>query len=258
MAEIFKQFGDHLYAKNEYETATDQYCKTIGFLEPSYVIKKFLDSQHIDHLTRYLEELHREKLANVDHTTLLLNCYTKHPDRINRLAQFIGSNENSPSASDIELTFDVDIAIDVCRQANYFDEALSLSSKYRRHDKYIKIEIENKKDYNQALAYIQTLQFDDALQAFQNYGKTLIREQPKLTTKLLKQLNPTPQQIEQQQLPESLINLFMNNPDELLDYLEYAVKQYPKEYLSTTVYDTILELLLQKLDKTEDKKEHEH
>ncbi len=26
--------------KNEYETATDQYCKTIGFLEPSYVIKK--------------------------------------------------------------------------------------------------------------------------------------------------------------------------------------------------------------------------
>jgi predicted Zn-dependent protease len=108
--------------------------------------------------------------------------------------------------------------------SDYFDEALSLSSKYRRHDKYIKIEIENKKDYNQALAYIQTLQFDDALQAFQNYGKTLIREQPKLTTKLLKQLNPTPQQIEQQQLPESLINLFMNNPDELLDYLEYAVK----------------------------------
>jgi len=68
------------------------------------------------------------------------------------------------------------------------------------------------------------LKFDDALQAFRNYGKTLIKEQPKLTTKLLKQLNPTPQQIEQEQLPESLINLFMNNPDELLDYLEYAVK----------------------------------
>jgi len=29
--------------KNEYETATDQYCKTIGFLEPSYVIKKVKD-----------------------------------------------------------------------------------------------------------------------------------------------------------------------------------------------------------------------
>ncbi|CAF1519724.1 unnamed protein product [Rotaria sp. Silwood1] len=255
MAEIFKQFGDHLYARNEYETATDQYCKTIGFLEPSYVIKKFLDSQHIDHLTRYLEELHREKLANTDHTTLLLNCYTKHPDRINRLAKFIGLNETSPSTSDVDLSFDVDIAIDVCRQANYFDEALALSAKYRRHDKYIKIQIENKKDYDKALTYIQTLKFDDALQAFRNYGKTLINEQSQLTTKLLKQLNPTPQQIEQEQLPESLINLFMNNPDELLDYLEYAVKQYPKEHLSTTVYDTILELLLQKYNKTSDKKE---
>ncbi|CAF5070201.1 unnamed protein product, partial [Rotaria sp. Silwood1] len=241
--------------RNEYETATDQYCKTIGFLEPSYVIKKFLDSQHIDHLTRYLEELHREKLANTDHTTLLLNCYTKHPDRINRLAKFIGLNETSPSTSDVDLSFDVDIAIDVCRQANYFDEALALSAKYRRHDKYIKIQIENKKDYDKALTYIQTLKFDDALQAFRNYGKTLINEQSQLTTKLLKQLNPTPQQIEQEQLPESLINLFMNNPDELLDYLEYAVKQYPKEHLSTTVYDTILELLLQKYNKTNDKKE---
>jgi hypothetical protein len=96
--------------------------------------------------------------------------------------------------------------------------------KYRRHDKYIKIQTENKKDFKKALAYIQTLKFDDALHAFRNYGKTLIKEQPKLTTQLLKQLNPTPQQIEQEQLPESLINLFLDNPDELLDYLEYAVK----------------------------------
>ncbi|CAF4346225.1 unnamed protein product, partial [Rotaria magnacalcarata] len=92
------------------------------------------------------------------------------------------------------------------------------------HDKHIKIQIENKKDYNEALDYIQTLKFDDALQAFRNYGKTLIKEKPEKTTQLLKQLNPTPQQIEQEQLPESLINLFMNNPGELLDYLEYAVK----------------------------------
>ena len=101
---------------------------------------------------------------------------------------------------------------------------MALSAKYRRHDKYIKIQCENRKDHDKALKYIQTLKFDDALQAFRNYGKTLIREQPKLTTELLKRLNPTPQQIEQEQLPESLINLFMNNPDELLDYLEYAVK----------------------------------
>ncbi|CAF4538358.1 unnamed protein product, partial [Rotaria magnacalcarata] len=54
----------------------------------------------------------------------------------------------------------------------YFEEALALSAKYHRHDKHIKIQIENKKDYNEALDYIQTLKFDDALQAFRNYGKT--------------------------------------------------------------------------------------
>jgi hypothetical protein len=32
------------HRKNEYENATDQYCKTIGFLEPSYVIKKVNNS----------------------------------------------------------------------------------------------------------------------------------------------------------------------------------------------------------------------
>ena len=109
-------------------------------------------------------------------------------------------------------------------RSGYFDEALALSSKYRRHDKHIKIQIENKKDFKQALAYIEKLKFEEALQALQTYGKSLIREEPKLTTQLLKQLNPTPQQIEKEQLPESLISLFMNNPDELLDFLEHATQ----------------------------------
>ena len=107
---------------------------------------------------------------------------------------------------------------------DYFDEALALSSKYRRHDKHIKIQIENKKDYKQALQYIEKLKFDDALQAMRNYGKSLIKEEPKLTTQLLKQLNPTHQQIEQEQLPESLISLFINNPDELLEFLEHTTQ----------------------------------
>lgn len=111
-----------------------------------------------------------------------------------------------------------------CILSGYFDEALALSSRYRRHDKHIKIQIENKKDFKQALAYIEKLKFEDALQVFRTYGKSLIKDEPKLTTQLLKQLNPTPQQIEQEQLPESLISLFMNNPDELLDFLEHATQ----------------------------------
>ena len=89
--DIQRKYGDHLYDKGKYEQAIEQYIEAIGFLEPSYVIRKFLDSQRIANLTRYLEELHHQKhnkIANKNHTTLLLNCYTKLKD-VKKLKEFI-------------------------------------------------------------------------------------------------------------------------------------------------------------------------
>lgn len=83
-----RQYGDHLYNKGDNATAIDNYIKTIGHLEPSYVIKRFLDAHKINFLTAYLQALHKQGLANEDHTTLLLNCYTKLKDQ-NKLDEFI-------------------------------------------------------------------------------------------------------------------------------------------------------------------------
>lgn len=52
------------------------------------MIRKFLDAQRIHNLTAYLQTLHRQSLANADHTTLLLNCYTKLKDSL-KLEEFI-------------------------------------------------------------------------------------------------------------------------------------------------------------------------
>ena len=52
---VHRQYGDHLYSKRDYEGAIAQYMKTIGRLEPSYVIRKFLDAQRIHNLTAYLQ-----------------------------------------------------------------------------------------------------------------------------------------------------------------------------------------------------------
>lgn len=49
---------------------------------------RFLDAQRITSLTRYLEQLHACGLAGADHTTLLLNCYTKLKD-VAKLDAFI-------------------------------------------------------------------------------------------------------------------------------------------------------------------------
>lgn len=38
---------------------------------------QFLDAQRLKNLTDYLEALHERQEASEDHTTLLLNCYTK-------------------------------------------------------------------------------------------------------------------------------------------------------------------------------------
>lgn len=40
VAEIHRRFGDHLYAKADYDGAVQQYLKTIGHVPPSYVIRK--------------------------------------------------------------------------------------------------------------------------------------------------------------------------------------------------------------------------
>jgi Tfp pilus assembly protein PilF len=44
VADIHRQYGDHLYAKGEYDNAMQQFVQTIGHLQPSYVIRKVCKS----------------------------------------------------------------------------------------------------------------------------------------------------------------------------------------------------------------------
>ncbi|RIB17075.1 hypothetical protein C2G38_2001460 [Gigaspora rosea] len=176
ISDIFKRYGDHLYSKADYDNAMAQYILTIGQLEPSYIIRKFLDAQRIHNLVNYLQELHSHGLANSDHTTLLLNCYTKLKD-VARLDQFI--------KTDNELNFDIETAIKVCRQAGYYEHAVYLAKKFGEHDSYLKIQIEDVKDYENALEYIRKLGSIEANRNLQKYGKILLNHLPYPTTQLL-------------------------------------------------------------------------
>ena len=53
---IYKMYGDHLYKKNEFDSAITQYCYTIGYVQPSYVVRKFLEPTRIPKLITYLEK----------------------------------------------------------------------------------------------------------------------------------------------------------------------------------------------------------
>ncbi|KAF9353336.1 hypothetical protein BGX26_008885 [Mortierella sp. AD094] len=176
ISEIIKKYGDHLYNKGDYDGAMAQYVRTIGRLEPSYVIRKFLDAQRIYNLTSYLQELHSSGLANADHTTLLLNCYTKLKD-VKRLDEFI--------KTDSDLTFDLETAIQVCRQAGYYEHAVYLAKKFEEHDLYLTVQIDDVKQYDSALAYMRHLGPIEADKNLQKYGKVLLTHLPEQTTQLL-------------------------------------------------------------------------
>jgi hypothetical protein len=119
-------------------------------------------------LTSYLQELHTRKLATADHTTLLLNMYGKLKDHA-RLDAFIkdkeadaakarakGAGDGATTSAD-ELPFDLDTAIRVCRQAGYYDHAIYLAKKYEQHQEYLRIQIEDRQEWVDAVRYIRTL-----------------------------------------------------------------------------------------------------
>uniref|UniRef100_A0A3Q2QIU7 Vacuolar protein sorting-associated protein 11 homolog n=1 Tax=Fundulus heteroclitus TaxID=8078 RepID=A0A3Q2QIU7_FUNHE len=238
LSEIFRQYGDHLYLKGDHDGAIQQYIRTIGKLEPSYVIRKFLDAQRIHNLTAYLQALHRQSLANADHTTLLLNCYTKLKDS-SKLEEFIKSSES-------EVHFDVEIAIKVLRQAGYHSHAVFLAERHQHHEWYLKIQLEDLKNYQEGLRYIGRLPFEQTERNMKRYGKTLMHHVPEGTTLLLKRLctnyQPSGDSVEKVS-SEEFIPIFANNPWELKAFLEHMIEVDPRS--SQGVYDTLLELRLQ-------------
>lgn len=157
LADIHRRYGDHLYGKGDFDGAMAQYVQTLGHLQPSYVIRKYLDAQRIHHLITYLQELHSRGLANPDHTTLLLNCYTKTGDKT-RLDAFIKAESDAKTPTSAEdLPFDLDTAIRVCRQAGFYEHAAYLARKYRHHEDFLRIQIEDAEEYPDALRYLRSL-----------------------------------------------------------------------------------------------------
>ncbi|KAI0424671.1 vacuolar protein sorting protein-like protein [Xylaria sp. FL1042] len=169
---IYRRYGDHLYQKGDYDSAMAQYIKAIDNTEPSQVIRKFLDTQRIHNLIEYLEELHEHHKATADHTTLLLNCYAKLKD-VEKLEKFIRSEG--------DLKFDLETAINMCRQGGYFEQAAYLATKHGESDLVVDILIEDSKRYSEALDFIWHLDAETAYSCLMKYARVLLEHCPNST-----------------------------------------------------------------------------
>ncbi|PRP76946.1 hypothetical protein PROFUN_06224 [Planoprotostelium fungivorum] len=247
IVDIYRRYGDYLYSKGDYDGAIGQYILTIGNLEPSYVIRKFLDAQRIHNLTSYLQSLHEKGLANADHTTLLFNCYTKLKDE-KKLDEFIKND------SDAELNFEIETAIKACRQAGYYKHAIYLAKRHEQHEWYLKILLEDGKGYDEALSYISTLDFYEAENNMKKYGKTLIHARPEQTTQFLVSLctnwvprnekggeDHTKSSAKNQGNPEEYIYIYIGMTKWAIVFLENIIA---KGIAANGVYTSLLDMYL--------------
>lgn len=248
-AEVLRKYGDHLYSKQDFDEAMAQYIHTIGHLEPSYVIQKFLDAQRIYNLTNYLEKLHEKGLASKDHTTLLLNCYTKLKD-VDKLNIFIKSEDGVG-----EHKFDVETAIRVCRAANYHEHAMYVAKKSGRHEWYLKILLEDLGRYEEALQYISSLEPSQAGVTVKEYGKILIEHKPTETIKILMGLCTEEGETSKRGTlngsyaymlpsPVDFLNIFIHHPRSLMIFLEKYIKKVKDSPAQVEIHNTLLELYL--------------
>lgn len=248
-AEVLRKYGDHLYSKQDYDEAMAQYIHTIGHLEPSYVIQKFLDAQRIYNLTNYLEKLHEKGLASKDHTTLLLNCYTKLKD-VDKLNVFIKSEDGLG-----EHKFDVETAIRVCRATNYHEHAMYVAKKAGKHEWYLKILLEDLGRYEEALQYISSLEPSQAGVTVKEYGKILIEHKPVETIEILMRLctedgdsakrgATNGAYLTMLPSPVDFLNIFIHHLQSLMVFLEKYTNKVQDSPAQVEIHNTLLELYL--------------
>ncbi|KAL3981657.1 hypothetical protein ACH3XW_43935 [Acanthocheilonema viteae] len=208
LPEIYKKYGDYLYRSGDFENAVQQYAETVGYLEPSYVIKKFLDGAHIKELCMYLEVLHARGKANSHHTTILLNCYTR-----------LAAHDKIRDFIDRDFECNIETAVQVLRAANFTTEACHLCAKHKQHDALLSILIEDRADYKSAIKYISKLETSQIELCLEKFGKCLLVNNPEETMKLLSdracfsQINAP-----------ALMKVFIGLPSQCTKFIETALK----------------------------------
>jgi tetratricopeptide (TPR) repeat protein len=126
---LYRRNAEYLYRKGDYSGAIDQYKHTIGSLEPSHVIFRYLDAPKIPLLVKYLEELRAKNLANPVHNELLRTCYLKLNDSesAEAIAAFTSRAMDTDSLSNMVANAPKDALATICSfDASQAAEALAV------------------------------------------------------------------------------------------------------------------------------------
>mmetsp|Transcript_17398 Transcript_17398/g.29273 ORF Transcript_17398/g.29273 Transcript_17398/m.29273 type:complete len:414 (+) Transcript_17398:1215-2456(+) len=261
-AEICKEHADQLYnVKKEYDQAIEQYLQTIGFLNPSYVIQRYIEVQQLPNLIKYLEKLIETPTVqskqvqsvytagdyNKDYTALLLNCYVKVKQK-DKITELIKKSEQQHKGESI---FDIDTAIEVCRQQKEtLDVAEALAEKSKNYKLLVQIQIENKRDNEAALETIDKKinNLKEKVQCLQQY-----------VPKLLKASNDSSQIAQKKKRSKEILQIVKDIAKALIEYTKFK-KQFKSEMFSQfelkphqkVKIEDLLQIFVDDLDEVKD------
>lgn len=112
---------------------------------------------------------------NKDYTALLLNCYVKMKQK-DKISELIEKSEQKNNGESI---FDIDTAIEVCRQQEEtLDQAEALAEKSNNYKLLVQIKIENRHDNTAALDLIDKKinNLKEKVQCLQQYVPKLLKK----------------------------------------------------------------------------------
>ena len=183
LSEIHREYADHLYAKGDLSSALDQYIETIGTLPPSTVIARYLTSQRVRDLTRYLQALVAEGSAAVsapEHSALLLRCLAKLKD-LPALEHFVQWAKREPAKA----ARHAPAAIETLRACGYASLAAELAEASGAPSVLLRLLVEETQEFDKVLALIRQMPLAEGRAALLRWGRPLLTHRPDATIELL-------------------------------------------------------------------------
>lgn len=210
LVHLFRQYGDHLLRAGDVDGAVSQYVRTIGTLEPSYVVRRLLQGQRLRPLSVYLEQLHRRHVATRQHTELLISCLARlgEKERLSVLlhtspvlqdsaestksittecAEVDDEEDGAINIPDTETQFDVTGAVNVLRQSRLPKLALQLAQQHCCFESAVRIALDELHDTIAAIDVLSkavvlykppsSLSIE-LLQLISRYGRRLLTSKP--------------------------------------------------------------------------------
>ncbi|QPG75431.1 hypothetical protein FOA43_002785 [Brettanomyces nanus] len=183
---IQQQYGDYLYARDEYAEAMEHYVQCVNLGKTSEVIQKYKESSKIPYLTKYLCKLIDLGKSTSDHVTLLFSsyCKLKQDDMIRSFVENTDVNEDFEVINP-HRSFDMMAVINLCRQSKYYQLAAFIAKKFNLPSVVVDIQLNDLKSPKNTMKYIKGLAIDDLLRVLLSNVKSLLDKLPNDTTQLL-------------------------------------------------------------------------